>query len=120
MHAAITEGSGAASTAARILRKKLAIDEDQRLRYFKPCISLHCLLQLAPYLPYCSDDKTVSRRLPRDRAIRYPYMQVNQRDMLAWMIFDLDHDNPSAWEDAGLALSNLIVRDWISNRSQLY
>nr|WP_269147987.1 replication initiation protein [Vibrio coralliirubri] len=62
---------------------------------------------------------------PRNYAIRWPYMQVNRKEMQAWMVFDIDHDhrsvpNPYIWQDEGLPPPNLIVRNRTSNKAHLF
>jgi len=89
-------------------------------RFFLPGTALNRVLEEAPYLPRCSDDKTATRVRPRQHAIRYPYMQVNRPGFVSWLIFDLDHANVSIWEDAGLPAPNLIVRNRSSGHSHLY
>jgi hypothetical protein len=89
-------------------------------RFFEAGTALARVLEHAPYIARCSDDKTATLTKPRDFAIRYPYMQINQRDMKAWLIFDLDHDNPYIWQDASLPPPNLIVRNRDKNSSHLY
>lgn len=89
-------------------------------RYFESGTALSRLLQEAPYLPRCSDDKTATRTRPREYAVRYPYMQINRPGFVSWLIFDLDHDNAMIWEDAGLPEPNLIVRNRTSGHSHLY
>lgn len=69
------------------------------------------LLNEAPYLPRCSDNKTAAIVRPVLYAIRYPYMQVNRSGMVSWMVFDLDHSNANIWDDCGLPAPNLIVRN---------
>lgn len=97
-----------------------APEYDSTSRYFQPGSALHRVLQEAPYLPRCSDDKTATRVRPREYAIRYPYMQVNRPGFVSWLIFDLDHANAMAWEDAGLPAPNLVVRNRQSGHSHLY
>lgn len=94
--------------------------EDQAQRFFQAGTALHRVLQEAPYLPRCSDNKTATRIRPRQYAIRYPYMQVNRPGFVSWLIFDLDHPNAAIWEDAGLPAPNLIVRNRASGHSHLY
>ena len=74
----------------------------------------------APYLARCSDNKTATLVRPRDYAIRYPYMQINRRGMVSWLIFDLDHTNSLAWDDEGLPPPNLIVRNRNNGHSHLF
>lgn len=87
--------------------------------YFQPGTALNRLLQEAPYLPYCSDDKTARYRRPREYAIRYPYMQLNRRGFVAALIFDLDHADPMIWQSAGLPPPNLIVQNRDNCKSHL-
>ncbi|WP_345791559.1 replication initiation protein [Vibrio amylolyticus] len=87
--------------------------------------SLTRLMEEAPYFARCSDNKTAMLVRPRCYAIRWPYMQVNRQDMLAWMVFDIDHEhhslpNPYIWQDEGLPPPNLIVRDRSSNKAHLF
>jgi hypothetical protein len=89
-------------------------------RYFQAGTALNRVLDEAPFLPRCSDDKTASRVRPRQYAIRYPYMQVNRPGMVSWLIFDLDHTKAMIWEDVGLPAPNLIVRNRQSGHSHLY
>jgi len=88
--------------------------------YFEHGTALHRVLQEAPYLPRCSDNKTATRTRPREYAVRYPYMQINRPGFVSWLIFDLDHANAMVWEDAGLPAPNLIVRNRASGNSHLY
>lgn len=82
--------------------------------------ALYRLLQEAPYLARCSHDKTAKRIRPREYAIHYPYMQVNRRDMRAWLVVDLDHPNALIWDDEHLAAPNLIVRNRHNGHAHLY
>lgn len=87
--------------------------------------SFQRLLDEAPYLSRCSDNKTAMLVRPRHYAVRWPYMQVNRKDMLSWLVFDIDHDdqaipNPYIWQDEGLPAPNLIVRNRHSNKAHLY
>ena len=90
------------------------------VRYFEHGTALHRVLQEAPYIPRCSDNKTATRTRPREYAVRYPYMQINRPGLVSWLIFDLDHSNSMIWEDAGLPAPNLIVRNRASGNSHLY
>lgn len=78
------------------------------------------LLNEAPYLPRCSDNKTAAIVRPVLYAIRYPYMQVNRSGMASWMVFDLDHSNANIWDDCGLPAPNLIVRNRKNGHAHLY
>ncbi len=87
--------------------------------------SFRRLLDQAPFLPRCSDNKTAMLVRPREYAIRWPYMQVNRKDMIAWLVFDIDHENkafpnPYIWQDEGLPAPNLIVRNRYNNKAHLY
>lgn len=83
-------------------------------RYFQAGTALRRVVLEAPFFPRCSDDKTAAKVRPVEFALRHPYMQVNRPGRVSWLIFDLDHTNPSIWEDVGLPAPNLIV----ANRSQ--
>jgi len=89
-------------------------------RFSEDGTALNRVVIEAPYLARCSDNKTATPVRPRDYAIRYPYMQINRSGMVSWLIFDLDHANSLAWDDAGLPPPNLIVRDRNSGHSHLY
>ena len=52
--------------------------------------------------------------------MNWPYMQVNRRNVVSWMVFDLDHDNPMVWEDAALPPPNLIVRNPETSSAHLF
>ncbi len=77
-------------------------------------------LHEAPYLARCSDNKSAALVRPREYAINFPYMQINRRDMVSWLIFDLDHANALAWDDAGLPAPNLVVRNRKNGHAHLY
>lgn len=99
----------------------IAIQHDNTTeRYFQPGTALNRLLQEAPYFPRCSDDKTAKLVRPREFALRYPYMQVNRRGFVSWLIFDLDHTEAWIWEDSELPPPNLIVQNRESKKSHLY
>ena len=95
-------------------------EEQAHPRYFQDGTALRRVLTEAPYLPRCSDNKTAARIRPREYALRYPYMQVNRRGFVSWLIFDLDHAQAMVWDDAGLPAPNLIVRNRSSGHSHLY
>ncbi|QLJ17427.1 replication initiation protein (plasmid) [Pseudomonas putida] len=89
-------------------------------RYFEPGSALTRVLEEAPYLARCSDNKTAALVRPRDHAIRFPYMQINRRGMVSWLIFDLDHENSLIWDSAGLPAPNFVVRNRANGHSHLY
>lgn len=89
-------------------------------RYFEQGTALNRVLIESPYLARCSDNKTAALVRPREHAIRFPYMQINRRDMVSWLIFDLDHTNSLIWDDLGLPQPNLIVRNRANGHSHLY
>lgn len=93
---------------------------DPSARFFEAGTALARVLEEAPYLSRCSDDKTATRIRPREYAIRYPYMQINRSGFVSWLIFDLDHARPWQWEDAGLPAPNLIVRNRSSGHAHLF
>ncbi|WP_185759807.1 replication initiation protein [Vibrio pectenicida] len=72
------------------------------------------------HLPRCSDNKTAALVRPRDLAIRWPYVQVNRPDMVSWLVFDLDHDNPWVWQDTGLPTPNFIVSNPETGHAHLF
>ncbi|KFF42202.1 replication protein A [Pseudomonas sp. BRG-100] len=89
-------------------------------RFFEDGTALNRVVSEAPYLARCSDNKTATLVRPRDYAIRYPYMQINRRGMVSWLIFDLDHSNSLAWDDEGLPPPNLVVRNRNNGHSHLF
>nr|WP_122572269.1 replication initiation protein [Pseudomonas viridiflava] len=89
-------------------------------RYFEEGTALNRILTESPYLARCSDNKTAALVRPREHAIRLPYMQINRREMVSWLIFDLDHANSLIWDDLGLPQPNLIVRNRVNGHSHLY
>lgn len=89
-------------------------------RFFEDGTALGRVLDEAPYLARCSDNKTAIRVRPREYALRYPYMQINRPGRVSWLIFDCDHDNPMIWKDAGLPQPNLAVRNRTNSHSHLY
>lgn len=78
-------------------------------RYDAPTTALGRLMAEAAYYPRVSDDKTAARSRPTEYAIRWPYMQVNRRDFVSWLVFDCDHGDIFRWENASLPPPNLIV-----------
>ncbi|MFB2639899.1 replication initiation protein [Shewanella bicestrii] len=99
---------------------KLATSSVDAQRFFLPSSALNRVLTEAPYRPRCSADKTASISQPVSLAIRYPYMQVNRRGMVSWLVFDLDHANPLCFEKVGLPAPNLIVINRDNNHSHLF
>ena len=67
------------------------------------------VMEQAPYIPRCSDDKTATKKRPTVYAVRWPYMQVNRPGMVSWLVFDCDHADVFRWEAAGLPPPNLVV-----------
>jgi len=92
----------------------------QLSQHYKAGSSMSRLLAEAPYFSRCSDNKTAAVIRPRQYAIKYPYMQVNQANLTSWLIFDLDHDNANIWDDKNLPEPNLIVRNRKNGHAHLY
>lgn len=88
--------------------------------FSKPGSSLIRVFNEAPYLCRCSDNKTAAYVKPRANAVNWPYMQVNRRNVVSWLVFDLDHSNPMIWEDAALPPPNLIVRNPKTSSAHLF
>ncbi|OES24623.1 replication initiation protein [Alteromonas macleodii] len=90
-------------------------------RFFEPSSSLNRLYSSLPHAVYCSDDKTARYKLSKKKAVSFPYLQVNSKNLKNWLVFDLDHDNPMIWDDEHLPAPNFIVRSRDnSNTSHLY
>lgn len=89
-------------------------------RIYEPKSPLNRLLSEAPFKARCSDNKTASLVRPKEFAMRYPYMQVNRKDMVSWLVFDLDHSNPFIWEDENLPQPNMVVINRNNGHSHLY
>ena len=85
-----------------------------------PGSSLLRVFDEAPYLCRCSDNKTAAYVKPRANAVNWPYMQVNRKNVVSWLVFDLDHNNPMIWEDAALPPPNLIVRNPETSSAHLF
>lgn len=81
---------------------------------------LNRLIEQAPYISRCSDNKTAARTLPREYAAKQPYMQVNQPGLVSWLVFDLDHPNAWIWQDKDLPEPNIIVTNPKNGSSHLY
>lgn len=88
--------------------------------YYQHGTALQRVMLEAPYLARCSSDKTATKIRPRQYAVANPYMQVNRRGMVSWLIFDLDHGNALIWEDVDLPAPNLIVRNRDTGHSHLF
>ena len=56
-----------------------------------------------PKNPYCSPEKGAHLIRALDRALDFPYMQVNSPSVKWWMVFDIDRKEAAyAWRDANL------------------
>lgn len=93
---------------------------DQLAQHFKAGTAMSRVLAEAPYFSRCSDNKTAAVIRPRQYAIKYPYMQVNQANLTSWLIFDLDHENANIWDDKDLPAPNIIVRNRKNGHAHLY
>ena len=106
------------------MSKESAIQTDAQssvnVRLFQAGTALNRVFEEAPYFPRCSDDKTATLTRPRHYAVRYPYMQINRRDFVSWLIFDLDHSHLHIWEDVGLPAPNLVVRNRNNGHAHLF
>lgn len=72
--------------------------------------------QMAPKRPYYAKEKGCRSYIAQKSvAFRFPYIQHNPPALCHWMTFDLDHENPLIWDDAGLPEPNLVVRN-LENR----
>ncbi len=80
--------------------------------------NLYRVLAQAPYLARCSDNKTSCYIKPREHALKQPYVQVNQKSMVSWLVFDIDDKSGDKakrifpqfyWEAAGLPEPNMVV-----------
>jgi len=60
------------------------------------------VMEQAPYIAHCSDDKTATKKRPTAYAVRWPYVQLNRPGMVSWLIFDCDHADVFRWEAAEL------------------
>ncbi len=88
--------------------------------YLIPGTAKARVLSQAPYFPRCSNDKTACLSRPAQQALDFPYMQINPKGMVSWLIFDLDHTNSFIWEATNLPPPNLIVQDPKTARSHLF
>jgi hypothetical protein len=56
-----------------------------------------------PHRPYCSPEKGAHLIRPVDKALQFPYLQVNSSAIRWWMVFDIDRQGAAlAWDDANL------------------
>lgn len=78
-------------------------------RYEAPASALARVMAEAAYFPRVSDNKSAALSRPTEYAIRWPYMQLNRRDFVSWLIFDCDHGDIDRYERVGLPAPNLIV-----------
>lgn len=88
--------------------------------YTKVNTTMNRVMNEGPTFPRCSDNKTAAVTKPFLNATRYPYIQVNRKNMVSWLIFDLDHHNALIWEDNHLPAPNLIVRNQNRGTSHLF
>ena len=82
--------------------------------------ALNRIMDEAPYFSRCSANKTAAKIRPREHAVNYPWMQINRSGMVSWLIFDLDHANPFAWQDENLPEPNIAVINRNSGKSHLF
>jgi len=74
--------------------------------------ALERFYELAPYFPRCSTTKNAALTRPKELAVRHPYIQVNPKCLVSWLIFDLDDvEDWYSWETADLPPPNLVVRN---------
>ncbi len=90
--------------------------------YFdRPDSALARVVAEAPYISRCSDNKTACLTRPRSLSTRFPYMQVNRRDMRSWLVFDIDyHPQDFPWEVAHLPAPNLVVSNRETGHCHLF
>lgn len=90
--------------------------------YFeRPDSALARVVSEAPYISRCSDNKTACLTRPRSLSTRFPYMQVNRRDMRSWLVFDIDyHPQDFPWEVAHLPAPNLVVSNRETGHCHLF
>lgn len=79
------------------------------LRIYEPSSPLSLLFNTLPHAIYCSEDKTARFKLLKKDALRFPYIQVNSKNLKNWLVFDIDHNNPMIWEDVDLPPPNFMV-----------
>ena len=103
---------GQTATASHDDDRESAVRENTlKSRFDEPASPMKRVMEQAPYIPRCSDDKTATKKRPTVYAVRWPYMQVNRPGMVSWLVFDCDHGDVYRWEAVGLPPPNLIVRN---------
>ena len=101
---------GQTATASHDDDRESAVRENTlKSRFDEPASPMKRVMEQAPYIPRCSDDKTATKKRPTVYAVRWPYMQVNRPGMVSWLVFDCDHADVFRWEAAGLPPPNLVV-----------
>ena len=99
---------GQTATASHDDDRESAVRENTlKSRFDEPASPMKRVMEQAPYIPRCSDDKTATKKRPTVYAVRWPYMQVNRPGMVSWLVFDCDHADVFRWEAAGLPPPNL-------------
>lgn len=79
------------------------------------------LFDQAPDRPYCSDNKTASLIWPKELAFaKCSYIQLNQINMINWMVIDLDHEQPFLFEDLLVATPNIVSINKRTGHSQYF
>lgn len=73
-----------------------------------------------PTNPWCGTDKPAFLIRHKSIAIKYDYIQFCAPHIVAWIVFDLDHDNAWIWHDQNLPAPNFIVRNRTTGRGHLY
>lgn len=57
-------------------------------------------IEVLPHRPWCADYTKRMRVRPRDKALRYPYLQLNSPDIVRVVSIDVDHaSGPYGWRD---------------------
>jgi hypothetical protein len=71
-----------------------------------------------PHHPYCSPEKGAHLIRALDRALDFPYMQINSPSLKWWMVFDIDRKEAAyAWRDANLPPPAWTTSDPISTKA---
>ncbi|MEZ9546520.1 MULTISPECIES: replication initiation protein [Vibrio] len=61
------------------------------------------LIETLPHKPYCTDELGVTHIRPKNTAIKKKYLQVNQPELVTYLIFDIDRQGGVlAWYDSDL------------------